>query len=125
MTEASADLRSTLQAGTATANALRGTLESWDRMTAHMAQEGVERTREGQPTRPFDVRDYTAMLQQLDQTTRQLNTLTRQLNSDLPALRATTNGVIDRLFRWLILFVLVCLLAAMVYRALAARISGR
>jgi hypothetical protein len=62
-------------------------------------------------------------LQELDQTTRELNALTRELHSDLPAVRTIAKEVMNGLFLRLILFVCVCLLAGLAYRALAARIS--
>jgi hypothetical protein len=124
VTAVSGDIRSTLQAGTDTANALHATLDTWDRMTARMAREKTQQAPSGQPaSRPFDIRDYTHMLQELDRTTQDLNTLSRQLDSALPTVRTITQEILDRLFLRLILFVFVCLLAGLAYRALAARIS--
>jgi septal ring factor EnvC (AmiA/AmiB activator) len=125
MTAATADIRSTLQAGTDTANALHGTLETWDDITARMARDRAERTRAGEHVRRFDIRDYTEMLQELNQATQQLNALTRQLDSSVPALRTTTKELLNQLFLRLLLLVFACLLAALAYRALAARISGQ
>lgn len=123
MTAATSDIRSTLQAGTDTANAVHGTLETWDDITARMARDRVERTRAGEHVHRFDIRDYTQMLQELNQATQQLNALTRQLDSSVPALRTTTKELLNQLFLRLLLLVFVCLLAALAYRALAARIS--
>jgi hypothetical protein len=123
MTAATSDIRSTLQAGTDTANAVHGTIETWDRMSARMAADREERTRTGEHVHRFDIRDYTQMLQELNQVTQQLNALTRQVDSSVPALRATTKETLDQLFLRLFLLVLACLLAALAYRALAPRIS--
>jgi hypothetical protein len=88
-----------------------------------MARDRAERTRAGEHVRRFDIRDYTEMLQELNQATQQLNALTRQLDSSVPALRTTTKELLNQLFLRLLLLVFACLLAALAYRALAARIS--
>jgi hypothetical protein len=123
MTTATSDIRSTLQAGTDTANAVHGTLETWDDITARMARDRAERTGAGEHVHRFDIRDYTEMLQELNQATQQLNALTRQLDSSVPALRTTTKELLNQLFLRLLLLVFACLLAALAYRALAPRIS--
>jgi hypothetical protein len=123
MTAATSDIRSTLQAGTDAANAVHGTLETWDNITARMARDRAERTRVGEHVHRFDIQEYTQMLQELNQATQQLNALTRQIDTSVPALRTTTQEVLDQLFLRLFLLVLACLLAALAYRALAVRIS--
>jgi hypothetical protein len=121
MTAATSDIRSTLQAGTDTANAVHGTLETWDDITARMARDRAERTRAGEHVHRFDIRDYTQMVQELNQATGQLNALTHQLDSSVPTLRATTKEMLNQLFLRLFLLVVACLLAALAYRALAMR----
>jgi hypothetical protein len=121
VTAVSGDIRSTLQAGTNTANAVHATVDMLDRMIEH---EKVGQAPAGQPSsHPFDVREYTQMLQQLDQTARELNTATRELGGVLPAVRTLVNETLDRLFLRIILLVFVCLLALLAYHALATRIS--
>jgi hypothetical protein len=62
-----------LVAGTDTANALHATFESLDRITARFAAKRRGRGQEKGP--PFDIREYTAMLQELTASTRELNAL--------------------------------------------------
>jgi hypothetical protein len=125
-------LRATLMAGTDTANALHITLESLDRITARFAaRPGAPAADKGPP---FDIREYTAMLQQLTATTRELNTLAARVDGALPAVHRATEdaalrvqGLADTLFwRLLILLAVVialCLAAALAYRGAVARLG--
>jgi len=127
-------LRATLVAGTDTANALRTTLESVDRITARFAAKpGVPATGSG---KPFDITEYTAMLQELAATTRELNTLAARVDGALPAVHQATEdaalraeGLARTLFWRLVLLlaigVALCFAAALAYRGTVARMGWR
>lgn len=129
--EISGDLRATLVAGTDTANALHATLESLDRITARFAAKpGEAATKEKGP--PFDIRQYTQMLQELAASTRELNALAARVDGALPGVQqatATVSANMERLtsqlfWRLVILLVIAVGLvfgAAIAYRATVSR----
>jgi len=125
-------LRATLEAGTGTANALHGALDSAGRITAQFA------TPPGAPPAPpgppFDIRQYTEMLRAATDTARELTLVAQQADGMLPALRTATQDatgaldkVVNRLFVMLLLLVLVAVaatfLAALAYRRLVPRLE--
>jgi hypothetical protein len=126
-----AQLRTTLQAGTETANAIHGTLDVFERIKAQFAPKpGEPVPQERGP--PFDIRQYTEMLREATITSHELNTLTQRVDSLLPVLRAATpeatgyvNQVLNHLFFLLVLLILAAaaaaVLAALAYRRLTAR----
>jgi hypothetical protein len=127
-------LRGTLQAGTDTANAVHGALDSVDKITSRFGpQPGVPPS---PPGPPFDIRQYTAMLEQATLTAREINTLTHNTDAALPLIKAATQETSDRLqalanhlFMLLVLLVLIAaaaaLAAGLVYRRLSARLGNR
>jgi hypothetical protein len=127
-------LRATLMAGTDTANALHTTLESLDRITARFAAKpGAPATEKGPP---FDIREYTAMLQQLTATTRELNLLAARVDGALPVVHQATEdaalrveGLANTLFWRLVLLLAICLAmcfaSALAYRGAVARLGWR
>jgi hypothetical protein len=127
----STDLRSTLQAGTETATALRSTLEMLDRISARYSSSPAM-SRSQPNSRPFDIREYADTMRELAGATRELNSLTGRLDDALPVLQAATQGATDhveyllgRAF-WLLLMLVGAaiagtLLAALSYRAIANR----
>ncbi len=126
-----AQLRTTLQAGTETANAVHGTLDVFERIKAQFGPKpGEPIAQEKGP--PFDIRQYTEMLREATNTSRELNTLAQRADALLPALRTATqdasghaNKVLDHLFFLLLLLILAvaaaALLAALAYRRLTVR----
>ena len=125
-------VRATLEAGTGTANALHGALDSAGRISAQFA------TPPGAPPPPpgppFDIRQYTEMLRAATDTARELTAVAQQADGVLPVLRTATrdasgalNKVVDRLFVLLLLLVLAAVaatfLAALAYRRLVPRIE--
>jgi hypothetical protein len=125
------DLRTTLQAGTETANALHATLETLDRISERFAPKPGAPPK-AEEDRPFDIREYTEMLRNLTVTVRELETLTQRTDVALPAARAiaedaTTrvNNIVDRLFWRLVLLVLITIAATFAgrfaYRAIVIR----
>ena len=124
----SSDLRSTLAAGTETANALHATLETADRITARYAK-----TDETSPR--FDIREYTEAAREVTAAGQELNALTERADIALPAMRQITDEmadrierILDRLFLGLLMLVVAAitasLLAALIYRAVVARMQN-
>jgi hypothetical protein len=128
------EVRSTLEAGTETANALHSTLETLDRISARFPPRDKSAGANSSP--PFDIRDYTEMIRELSATTRDLNTLAQNVDSALPAVhRATQEAagtlqqVTNRLFWQLLVLIVVAIvlttLGAVVYRAVVTRVQRR
>jgi hypothetical protein len=129
--EITGELRATLIAGTDTANALRATLDSLDRISARFAAKpGEAATKEKGP--PFDIREYTQMLQELAASTRELNVLAARVDGALPQVQQATANVsadMERLARqlfWrlvvlLVIAVVLVFAAALAYRVIVAR----
>lgn len=126
-----AQLRTTLQAGTETANAVHGTLDVFERVKAQFGPRPGEPVPEEKGP-PFDIRQYTEMLREATNTSRELNTLAQRADSLLPVLRTATQdatGHVDRVLNHLffLLLLLICaaaaaaLLAALAYRRLITR----
>jgi hypothetical protein len=120
----SSDVRSTLAAGTETANALHATLETADRISARDANTAA--------SRPFDIREYTEAVREAAAAARELNALTERTDTVLPAMRHATDESADRVERLInhlfvrLLMLIVAtiaasLLAALGYRAFVAR----
>lgn len=129
------ELRSTLQAGTETANALHATLETFDRVSARFTEKPPAPS-PGEKARPFDIREYTDMLRELTVTARELNTLTEHMDSAIPAVHAVTEDATNRLehmanrlfvkLALLILIVIVAtLIACLAYRAIVIGMQRR
>jgi len=121
------NLRSTLQAGTDTANAVHGTLDVVERITGQFA--GKPETPAAEKGPPFDIRNYTEMLREATTASRELDALAQRTDSLLPVLRVASqdtanrvNGILNHLFWLAVLLVLVAtvavLLAALAYRRL-------
>jgi hypothetical protein len=127
-------LRAALQAGTDTANAVHGALQTAFQITSQFA------TPPGAPSQPpgppFDIRQYTDMLRQATATAKEINTLADQADRLTPALRLATqdaagraNQVLNHLFVLLVLLVFVVaaavVLARLAYRRLAPAVERR
>jgi len=129
------ELRATLEAGTATATAVHGALDSAQRITSAFApQPGAPPPKEQGP--PFDIRNYTEMLRQATETARQIEALTSSADAALPVMRTLTqdaagqlNRVVNHLFVLLLLLVLAAAaaatLAAVAYRRIVAHLERR
>jgi len=130
-------LRATLQAGTDTANAVHGALDTAQKISSQFAPTpGAPPPPPSQQGPPFDIRQYTAMLAQATLTAREINTLARSADSMLPIVRTATQDaaahVVDvenHLFLLLVLLVFAAaaaaLLAALAYRRLVPRVERR
>jgi hypothetical protein len=126
-------LHDTLQAGTDTATAVNGALQTFERISGQFTrkpQPAATQPREPRP--PFDIRQYTAMLEQAASTARELESLAQHGDALAPALRSATQdaalqvrAVLNHLFLLLVLLVLViaavALLATLAYRRLSLR----
>lgn len=125
-----AELRSTLLAGTDTANAVHATLLTIQQIRGQFAAVPAVTGAEQGP--PFDIRQYTAALDAATTTARELNALAQRTDSTLPLLRSATQDaawqferVANHLF-WLLLLLIfaaagAALLAALAYRRLATK----
>ncbi len=125
------ELRSTLEAGTATSDSVNGTIASLDALLARFERpESPGAT--PQPREPFDITKYTESLRQLGQTAQELQVLLRQVDTKAPALtelsdRATgrVESLVDHLFWRLVqlglVLVATSLLGALFYRAVVRR----
>ena len=128
-------MRNTLQAGTNTATAVNGALQSFERISTLFAKKPQPASATPQPPgKPFDISDYTAMLAQAASTARELDNLAQHGDQLTPALRAATQdaamraqGILNHLFLLLVLLVLViaaaALLAALAYRRVTMRFA--
>ncbi len=125
------ELRSTLEAGTATSDSLKGTIASLDTLIARF--ERPESTAEGAPPRqPFDITQYTETARELGIAAQQLQKLLDQADDNVPALTQLSNttsdrveSLVDHMFWRLVQLVLVLIagsvLGALGYRAIVRR----
>jgi len=128
-------LRAALQAGTDTATAVNGALQSFERISGQFAKKPEAASAPPQPPGPpFDIRQYTEMLEQAAVTARELETLAQRSDVLVPALRSATQdaslqvrSILNHLFVLLALLVLViaaaALLAALAYRRITVRLQ--
>jgi hypothetical protein len=130
------ELRTTLQAGTDTASAVNGALQTFERIRLLFTTKPQSASGPPQPKGPpFDIRNYTAMLEQAALTARELGNLAQHGDELAPALRSATQdaalqarGILNHLFLLLVLLVLViaaaALLAALAYRRIIMRLRA-
>jgi hypothetical protein len=118
----SADVRSTLEAGTQTVNAVYATLETADRLAARFPKSPPSSA--DRASRPFDITEYTQMLRELTGTVRELDTLAQHADEALPAVGRVTDqaagrlqAIMDRAFLQLLLLIVVAWAGAIGYRA--------
>lgn len=126
--ELSGNLRSTLEAGTSTADALNTMLQSLNKLTGQFVSSAPASKTPAQPSSPpFDIRNYTEALRAATATAQQLNALTQQLNTSMPVVRSATQGLVDNIVRQVLLIVAVLILgtftAALAYRAIVLRMQ--
>jgi len=126
--ELSGNLRATLQAGTATADALNSMLQSLNKLTGQFVSSTPAPKTPVQPSGPpFDIRNYTEALQAATGTAQELTALTQQLNASMPSVRSATQGLIDNIVRQVLLILAVLIVgtfgAALAYRAIVLRMQ--
>ncbi len=123
------ELRSTLEAGTATSDSLKGTIASLDTLIARFERPTSETA---SPRQPFDITQYTETARELGIAAQQLQELLNQVDSNVPALTQLSNStsdrvesLVDHMFWRLVQLVLVLiagsLLGALGYRAIVRR----
>lgn len=129
------ELRSTLEAGTATSDSVNGTIASLDALLARFDRPAPSDP--GAPPRqPFDITQYTETLRQLGETAQQLKVLIDQVDGKVPALAAVSDratgqvqSLVDHVFWRLVQLGLVLigtgLFAALGYRVIVRRWSRR
>jgi methyl-accepting chemotaxis protein len=127
------ELRSTLEAGTATSDSVKGTIASLDVLLARFDSPPAT---PGEPRQPFDITQYTETFRQLSETAQQLQVLISQVDGKAPGLaqlsdRATgqVESLVDHVFWRLVQLGLVLiatgLLGALGYRVIVRRWSRR
>jgi hypothetical protein len=89
------ELRSTLEAGTATSDSVNETIASLDTLLARFDQPESSAT-SAQPRQPFDITQYTETVRQLGETAQQLQVLLDQVDAKAPGLAALSGRASDR-----------------------------
>ncbi|HSN70249.1 MAG TPA: hypothetical protein VLT59_02020 [Steroidobacteraceae bacterium] len=123
-------LKETLEAGTLTAQSLDGLVRSTDALVARFAP--TPKTAAGEPSRPFDINDYTRTVTELATTARELQTLVRDVDALTPGvedrlvrLTGDVRGLVQYTFVRLLALIAAVLVAALIYRALSPRLVRR
>ncbi len=118
------DLRSTLEAGDATASSIDGAIQSIDRLLARFPARPTDGSA---PERTFDIRHYTEAAAEFGRTAQELQLLIGAIDAQAPNLAGTleatiarTESLVDRLF-WMIAALIVLLVVAVLLAALAWR----
>jgi hypothetical protein len=126
-------LRTALQAGTDTATAVNGALQTFERISGQFTKKpGPASEPPRPPGPPFDIRQYTAMLEQAALTMRELENLAQRGDVVVPALRSATQdagsqvrSILDHLFVLLVVLVVFIALAALAVALAYRRITMR
>lgn len=122
------ELRAVLEAGTVTAGALDGLVNSTDRLMARFEPD-PDAPKPTEPPQPFDINEYTRTITELAATAREFQVLVQDVDAltpqvldrvDLVAQRA--QGLVDYAFWRLLLLVGALLVAAIVHRIVATGI---
>lgn len=126
--ELSGNLRSTLEAGTATADALNTMLQSLNKLTGQFVSTTPAPKTPAQPSGPpFDIRNYTEALRAATGTAQQLTALTQQLNTSMPGVRSATQSLVDNIVRQVLLILAALILgtfgASLAYRVIVLRMQ--
>jgi len=90
------ELRSTLEAGTATSDSVQGTITSLDALMARFEPAASSATTPSN-RQPFDITKYTETLRQLGETAQQLQVLISQVDTKAPALTQLSGRATERL----------------------------
>jgi hypothetical protein len=126
--EMSGNLRLTLEAGTATADAMNSMLHSLTQLTAQFAPGRPAALSPARPSGPpLDIRNLTEALRAATETARQLTVLTQQLNTSAPTVRSQMDGFVDNTVKKVLLMVGVLIFGtfvlALTYRAIVLRMQ--
>jgi hypothetical protein len=118
------ELRSTLEAGTATSDSLKGTIASLDTLVARFERPTSETA---SPRQPFDITQYTETARELGIAAQQLQELLNQVDNNVPALTQLSNSTSDRVeslvdhMFWRLVQLVLVLIAASLFGALGYR----
>lgn len=123
------DLKKALDAGTVTAQALDQLVRSADALVGRFGPD-PDAPAPSEPSRPFDINDYTRTITELAATARELQRLVEDVDAKSPAvaarieqLTAAGRGLVDYALLRALLVILVVLLAAIVYRVASVRVG--
>jgi hypothetical protein len=124
------ELRSTLEAGTATSDSVNGTIASLDALLARF-EPTASSANTPSNRQPFDITKYTESLRQLSETAQQLQVLLNQVDTKVPALTQLSGqasnrveSLVDHLF-WRLVQLGLVLIAAGLIGALGYRVIVR
>jgi hypothetical protein len=119
------ELRSTLEADGATSDSVRATIAALDVLLARFDRPASATG--GNPSRPFDVTEYTEGLRAMSETAQQLQVLLGQADGKMPAMneaseRATgqLKSLVDHVYLRLVQLILVLVAAGVVSQRGAA-----
>jgi len=90
------ELRSTLEAGTATSDSVQGTIASLDALMARFEPAESSATTPSN-RQPFDITQYSEMLRQLGETAQQLQVLLNQVDTKVPALSQLSGQATEKM----------------------------
>jgi len=124
------ELRSTLEAGTATSDSVQGTIASLDTLMARFEPTATSASTPS-TRQPFDITQYTQTLRQLSETAQQLQVLLNQVDTKVPALShlsgqatAQVQSLVDHVF-WRLVQLGLGLISMVLSGALAYRFIVR
>jgi len=124
------ELRSTLEAGTATSDSVQGTIASLDTLMARFEPTATSASTPS-TRQPFDITQYTQTLRQLGETAQQLQVLLNQVDTKVPALShlsgqatAQVQSLVDHVF-WRLVQLGLGLMGMVLSGALAYRFIVR
>jgi flagellar biosynthesis chaperone FliJ len=129
------ELRSTLEAGTATSASLTETIRSLDKFMARFDKPSPPPDPNAPPAKPFDINDYTEIARELGKTANHLQALLAQLDtsaSGVTKLSANAaselQAVVDHAFwrgiQLILILVVAVLAAALTYRVAMRKLRG-
>jgi hypothetical protein len=90
------DLRATLDSGSQTAHAIDATVRSLDALMARFPAKSASTGESAPPSRPFDVREYTAAAAEFTRTATELRQLITSVDAQSPALASSVAAAVDR-----------------------------
>ena len=90
------DLRATIDSGSQTAQAIDATVRSLDALMARFPAKSSTPGEPAEPSRPFDVREYTAAAAEFTRTANELRQLITSVDAQSPALASSVAAAIDR-----------------------------
>jgi len=90
------ELRSTLDAGSQTAQSLDAAIRSVDQLMARFPQKPPGSGAAAEPGKPFDITEYSAAAAEFARTANELRQLVATLDAQAPALKGTVDNAVSR-----------------------------